>query len=66
MVGAIDTDPPCKNAITLRYVQHSSDIECLLTQQHTLLWNENKYLEISAGENNKPLSIIYDKHGEEL
>jgi hypothetical protein len=22
--------------------QHSSDIECLLAQQHTLLWNEDK------------------------
>jgi hypothetical protein len=22
--------------------QHSSKIECLLAQQHTLLWNENK------------------------
>jgi hypothetical protein len=41
--------------------QHSSDIECLLAQQHTLLWNEDKYLEIAAGHNNKPLSITYDE-----
>jgi hypothetical protein len=46
--------------------QHSSDIECLLAQQHMLLWNEDKYLEISPGPNSKPLSIIYDKHAEEL
>jgi hypothetical protein len=46
--------------------QHSSDIECLLAQQHTLLWNEDKYLEISPGRNNKPLSIIHDEHAEEL
>jgi hypothetical protein len=46
--------------------QHSSGIECLLGQQHTLLWTEDKYLEISAAQNNKPLSIIYDEHAEEL
>jgi hypothetical protein len=45
---------------------HSSDIECLLAQQHTLLWNEDKYLKISPGQRNKPLSIIYDEHAEEL
>jgi hypothetical protein len=28
--------------------QHSSDIECLLARQHTLLWNEDKYLEIAG------------------
>jgi hypothetical protein len=39
--------------------QHSSDIECLLAQQHTLLWNEGKYLQIAEGQNNKPLGIIY-------
>jgi hypothetical protein len=44
--------------------QHSSDTECLLAQQHTLLWNEDKYLEISPGQNNKPLSIICDEHVE--
>jgi hypothetical protein len=46
--------------------QHSSDIKCLRAQQHTLLWNEDKYLEISPGQNNKPLSIIYDEQAEEL
>jgi hypothetical protein len=46
--------------------QHSSDIEHLLAQQNTLLWNEDKYLEISPGQNNKPLSIIYDENAEEL
>jgi hypothetical protein len=40
--------------------QHSSDIECLLAQQHTLFWKEDKYLEIAPGQNNKPLSIIYE------
>jgi hypothetical protein len=46
--------------------QHSSDIECLLAQQQTLLWNEDKYLEMAPGQNNKPLSIIYDEQAEEL
>jgi hypothetical protein len=46
--------------------QHSIDIECLFAQQHTLLWNEDKYLEIFPGHNNKPLSIISDEHAEEL
>jgi hypothetical protein len=31
-----------------------------------LLWNEDKYLEISPGQNNKLLSIIYDEHAEAL
>jgi hypothetical protein len=42
--------------------QHSSDIECLLAQQHTRLWNEDIYLEIAPDQNNKSLSIIYDEH----
>jgi hypothetical protein len=46
--------------------QHSSGIECLLAQQHALLWTEDKYLEISSGQNNKPLTIIYDEHAEGL
>jgi hypothetical protein len=46
--------------------QNSSDIECLLAQQHTLLWNEDRYLEIVPGQNNRPLSVIYDEHAEDL
>jgi hypothetical protein len=44
--------------------QHSSDNECLLAQQHRLLWNVDKYLEISPGPDNKPLSLMYDEHAE--
>jgi hypothetical protein len=29
--------------------QHSNDIECLLGQQHTLIWNDDKYLETPPG-----------------
>jgi hypothetical protein len=46
--------------------EHFVDIECLLAQQHTLLWTKDKHLEISLGQNNKPLSIIYDEHAKEL
>jgi hypothetical protein len=45
--------------------QHSRDTEYLLAQQHTLLWNGDRYLEISAGQNNKHHSIIYAEHAEE-
>jgi hypothetical protein len=38
----------------------------ILAQQHMLLWNKDKYLEISPGQNNKSLCIIYDEHTEEL
>jgi hypothetical protein len=44
--------------------QLSSNIEWLLAQRHTLLFF--LFLEISPGQNNKPLSIIYDEHAEEL
>jgi hypothetical protein len=47
--------------------QHSSDMECLLDQQHTILRNEDKCLEISPGKKkNKPLSIIYNEYAEDL
>jgi hypothetical protein len=46
--------------------QHSSDIECLLPQQHMPLCNEDRYLEISSSQNNKPCSIMYDEHAEEV
>jgi hypothetical protein len=37
--------------------QYSSDIECLLAQQHTLLWNEDKHLEISPGPDKNLLAL---------
>jgi hypothetical protein len=45
---------------------HSIDIEFLFAKQHTLLWNEDKYLDMSPDQNNNLLSIIYDEHAEEL
>ncbi|KDR23780.1 hypothetical protein L798_11354 [Zootermopsis nevadensis] len=41
-------------------IELSSDVELLLAQQQTLLWNEDKYLEIAPAQKNTPLSIIYD------
>jgi hypothetical protein len=37
--------------------QHPSDIECLLAQQHTHLWTEDKYLEISQVKTTNPLTL---------
>ncbi|XP_075526543.1 uncharacterized protein LOC142558274 [Dermacentor variabilis] len=34
--------------------------------QHTLIWDEDKFLVIAPGEGKKPLSILYDEHAEEL
>jgi hypothetical protein len=46
--------------------QPSSDNECLLAHQHTFIWNKDKYMQISPGQNNRPLSIISDENAEEL
>lgn len=38
----------------------------MTAQQQTLLWNDEKYLWIAPGEYNRPLSLIFDEHAEEL
>jgi hypothetical protein len=40
--------------------------ESLIAQQHTLLWNDDKYLSIAPGEMNVPRSLLFDEHAEEL
>lgn len=40
--------------------------ESLTAQQHTLLWNDEKYLRIAPGEYNVPRSLLFDEHAEEL
>ncbi|GBP72617.1 hypothetical protein EVAR_83127_1 [Eumeta japonica] len=35
-------------------------------QQQTLLWNEDKFLNIASGENKTPLSLLFDECAEEL
>jgi Fe-S-cluster containining protein len=47
-------------------LEHSSDVELLIAQQQTLLWNEETCLEIASAGKNTPLSIIYDEHAEEF
>lgn len=54
------------NSIELESIDPENEIELLLGQQQTLLWNEDKCLEIAPGQNRIPLSIIYDEHAEEL
>lgn len=52
--------------IDLEVIDASNEMELLIGQQHTLLWNEDKCLEIAPGQNRIPLSIIYDEFAEEL
>lgn len=40
--------------------------ELLLAQQQTLMWSEEKYLELAPGMNQKPMNIIFDEYAEEL
>jgi hypothetical protein len=46
--------------------QHCNGIDCYFAQQNTLLWNEDKYLEISPDQNVIFITTIYDEHAEEL
>ncbi|XP_075213722.1 uncharacterized protein LOC142319932 [Lycorma delicatula] len=40
--------------------------ESLMSQQQTLMWNDEMYLRIALGENNVPISILFEEHVEEL
>ncbi|XP_049514317.1 uncharacterized protein LOC119432693 [Dermacentor silvarum] len=44
----------------------ASDYDMMLAQQHTMLWNEDKYLSLCPGANQVPLSLLFDEHAEEL
>jgi hypothetical protein len=46
--------------------QNDQENELLIAQQQTLMWNEDKYLCLAPGQNQTPLSIIFDEHAEEL
>lgn len=50
----------------LDFLDKANDGESLLRNQHTMLWSEDKFLEIAPGKNSIPVSIIYDEHAEEL
>lgn len=55
-----------ENLVELESIDSENEIELLLGQQQTLLWNEDKCLELAPGQNKVPLSIIYDENAEEL
>lgn len=51
---------------SIEYITEENDKNFLVGQQHTILWNEDKYLDIAPGQNKQPLSIIFDDYAEEL
>ena len=53
-------------SVDLEVIDAANETELLIGQQHTLLWDEDKCLEIAPGQNRTPLSIIYDEFAEEL
>lgn len=64
---SIDSDQPAvDNTDCIEMIEGDNDVELLIGQQQTLMWNEDKCLEIAPGQNRVPLSIIYDEHAEEL
>jgi len=44
--------------------EHVNDL--LLSKQQTLMWSEDKYLELAPGMNKHHLSLLFDEHAEEL
>lgn len=60
------TSRQVETTVDMEIVDASNETELLIGQQHTLLWNEDKCLEIAPAQNRTPLSIIYDEHAEEL
>ena len=43
-----------------------NEAELFACQQQTILWNEDKCLNIAPGQNRTPTSIVYDQYAEEL
>ncbi|XP_055623676.1 uncharacterized protein LOC129767083 [Toxorhynchites rutilus septentrionalis] len=58
--------PQNGEAIQLEVIEASNDTELFAGQQQTLIWNEDKYLELAPAQNRRPVSIIYDEYAEEL
>lgn len=44
----------------------NEDVDLRIAKQQTLMWSEEHYLDIAPGMNKTPLSLVYDKHAEEL
>lgn len=53
-------------SIDLETLDSPNDTDLLIGQQQTLMWNEDKCLEIAPAQGKLPLSIIYDEFAEEL
>ncbi|XP_062713846.1 uncharacterized protein LOC134290684 [Aedes albopictus] len=54
------------DAIQLDVIEEANDVEMFAGQQQTLMWNEDKCLEIAPAQNRRPVSIVYDDDAEEL
>nr|XP_029710162.1 uncharacterized protein LOC115256057 [Aedes albopictus] len=54
------------DAIQLDIIEETNDVEMFAGQQQTLMWNEDKCLEIAPAQNRRPVSIVYDDDAEEL
>ncbi|XP_062540963.1 uncharacterized protein LOC134209005 [Armigeres subalbatus] len=52
--------------IELEVIEASNDTELFAGQQQTVLWNEDKCLELAPAQNRTPVSIVYDENAEEL
>ena len=46
--------------------ERACDSDIVAARQRTLMWNEDKCLQIAPGQHKVPLSITYDEHAEEL
>ncbi|XP_037868533.2 uncharacterized protein LOC119628351 [Bombyx mori] len=61
------TDESENQIVVLDDIAEPIEIEDSLdAEQHTLLWSEDKYLQIAPGENKRPISLLFDSHAEEL
>lgn len=52
--------------IQLELIDVNNDAELLAGQQQTVMWNEDKCLELAPAQNRQPVSIVYDDNAEEL
>ncbi|XP_058445649.1 uncharacterized protein LOC131426905 [Malaya genurostris] len=66
VMGEASTSSDSNDVMDLETIENDNDVELLIGQQHTLLWDEDKCLELAPAQNTVPLSIIYDEHAEEL
>lgn len=48
------------------FSEHIRIDESLIAQQQTLMWSEDKFLQIAPGENKVPESLLFDNYAEEL